>query len=123
MFERALRRKLRFNHKGLISTEDLWDLSITDLDAIYKTLNAKVKASQEESLLATKTTAEEDLTLSLDIVKHIVSVKLADKAAKETSAAKKVQRDRIREVLANKQDEALLAKTPEELAAMLEELK
>ena len=51
IFERATRMSLRFNFKGLISVEDLWDLSLQDLDSIYKILNSKLKQSSEESLL------------------------------------------------------------------------
>lgn len=39
IFEFATRNKVRFSFKGLISVEDLWDLSLTNLDSIYKELN------------------------------------------------------------------------------------
>ena len=56
--EYATRKKLRFSYKGSISTEDLWDLSLEELDRIFKGLNAKVKQSQEESLLEKKEKSE-----------------------------------------------------------------
>ena len=78
MFENATRTKMRFPFKGMISVEDLWDLSVKDLDTIFKTLNAQVKKSQEESLLVTKTEEDEVLSTQIEIVKYIVAVKLAE---------------------------------------------
>jgi len=55
MFEKAARLKLRFNFKGILSVEDLWDLSLESLDLIYKNLSAEAKKSKEVSLLEIKT--------------------------------------------------------------------
>ena len=46
MFEVAVRNKMRFPYKGLISVEDLWDLSVEAIYTVFKSLNYKVKASQ-----------------------------------------------------------------------------
>ena len=78
MFEYATRNKVRFPFKGLISVEDLWDLSLTNLDSIYKTLNKQVKQSEEESLLNTKATVDKELDVQIAIVKHIVEIHNAD---------------------------------------------
>ena len=42
IFEYATRNKIRFPFKGMISVEDLWELTPTNLDTIYKTLNKQV---------------------------------------------------------------------------------
>ena len=123
MFEIATKKKFRFPFRGMISTEDLWDLSLTDLDAIYKTLNAQKKAkADEDSLLSTKTNEDIELNLKIDIVKHIVSVKLEEKAAKDAERAKRVQKQKIMSILAEKEDEALHGKSIEELQKMLGDL-
>lgn len=123
MFEIATKKKFRFPFRGIISTEDLWDLSLTDLDAIYKTLNAQKKAkADEDSLLSTKTNEDIELNLKIDIVKHIVSVKLEEKAAKDAERAKRVQKQKIMSILAEKEDEALHGKSIEELQKMLGDL-
>ena len=72
IFEFATRNKVRFPFKGMISVEDLWDLSLTNLDTIYKTLNKQVKQSEEESLLCTKSNVDAELEVQIAIVKHIV---------------------------------------------------
>lgn len=123
MFEIATKKKFRFPFRGIISTEDLWDCTLTDLDAIYKTLNAQKKAkADEDSLLSTKTNEDIELTLKIDIVKHIVSVKLEEKAAKDAERAKKLQKQKIMSILAEKEDEALHGKSIEELQKMLGDL-
>ena len=53
LFEVATRNNYQFPFKGLINVIDLWDLSLTNLDSVFKVLNAEVKKSEEESLLNT----------------------------------------------------------------------
>ena len=122
MFEYATRNKVRFPFKGLISVEDLWDLTLTNLDSIYKTLNKQVKQSEEESLLNTKTTVDKELDVQIAIVKHIVAVKLAEQEAREKASAKKAQKQKIMAIIASKQDEALQNSSVEDLQRMLDEL-
>ena len=122
IFEYAVRNKVRFPFKGMISVEDLWDLTPANLDSIYKTLNKQVKQSEEESLLNTKTTIDKELDVQIAIVKHIVSVKLAEKEAREKESAKKEQKQRIMAIIASKQNEALQNSSIEDLQKMLEEL-
>lgn len=122
LFETAIRNKFRFPYKGLISVEDLWDLNIHELDNVFKTLNAAVTKSQEESLLAAKSEKDEVLTIQIEIVKYIVGVKLAeiDTALRDKERYEKKQR--IMELIAAKQDEALLNKSVDELQSMLNDL-
>ena len=122
MFEYATRNKVSFPFKGLISVEDLWDLSLTNLDSIYKTLNKQAKQSEEESLLDTKTTVDKELDVQVAIVKHIVAVKLAEQEAREKASAKKAQKQKIMAIIASKQDEALQNSSVEDLQKMLDKL-
>lgn len=122
MFEVATRSKMRFPYKGQISVEDMWDLSLPALDSVFKTLNSQMKQVKEESLLSTKSKADETLELQIEIVKYIVSVKLAEKEAREKAAEKSVQRQKIMEIMAKKQNEYLEKASMEDLQKMLAEL-
>lgn len=122
MFEIATRNKMRFPFKGMISVEDLWDLNVRDLDNVFKTLNAQVKKSQEESLLATKSKEDEALSIQIEIVKHIVNIKLTETEVARQSKESKAQAQKIMEIINAKQDEDLHNKSIDELKAMLNEL-
>lgn len=123
IFEYATRNKVRFPFKGLISVEDLWDLSLTNLDSIYKTLNKQVKQSEEESLLATNVSVDTELEVQIAIVKHIVSVKLREQEVREKMAIKKAQKQKIMSIIATKENEALQNSSVDDLRKMLDELE
>ena len=107
LFEIATRNRYRFNYKGVMTVEDLWSLRVEDLDAIFKALNRQKKTADEDSLLATKTAADTELANKIELVKYIVSVKLAEAEARANAAEKKAKRDKILEIMAKKQDETL----------------
>jgi hypothetical protein len=122
MFERASRNKTRFAYKGMISVEDLWDLSVQTLDRIFQGLNAKLRLTREESLLGPKATEDSELELQVNIVRRIVEVKLEEIAERKSLAERAAKRQKILSVLAEKQDAGLMSKSEEDLKKMLEEL-
>jgi len=115
MFEKAGRLKLRFDTPaGMCSVEDLWDLPLTasrnsraNLDDIAKGLSKEVKNSEEESFVSRKTTANEVSSLKFELVKHIISIRLAENEAKANAVAEREKKSRIRELIAKKKDAAL----------------
>nr|DAS29376.1 MAG TPA: hypothetical protein [Caudoviricetes sp.] len=122
LFEVATRENYLFPFKGMINVIDLWNLSLTDLDSVFKTLNAEVKKSEEESLLNAKTKEDEDLTNKIEIIKYIVNKKLAEKEARENEKKNKEKRQRILEIKAKRQDEALENMSDEDLDKLLADL-
>ena len=123
MFEVATRNKVRFPFRGVVSVEDLWDLSTKDLDSVFKTLNSQVKQSKEESLLDTKTVEDTLLDLQIEIVKYIVGVKLEENNTRLQAKEKKEKKQKLMAILSNKQEEDLLNKSAEEIQAMINELE
>ena len=122
LFESAVRMKFRFPFKGSISVEDLFDLSVKDLDSIFKILNSQLKQIKEESLLSAKTKEDKELDAKIEIVKYIFSVKVEEENSRLKAKEQKEQKQKILEILSVKQDEGLKNKSIEELKQMLNEL-
>jgi hypothetical protein len=128
MFEQATRLKLRFDSpKGLLTTEDLWDLPLTstrgaNLNDIAKGLNRELKAAADEDFVNPVVKPDIVPQLKFDVVKHVIDVRLAENDAARLSAERRDKKDRLLELIARKQDESLAAKSVEELQAMVESL-
>lgn len=130
LFETAVMKKYRFNSPvGQLSVEDLYDLPLTttgskaSLDNVAKEINRQIKNTEEESFVTVSTKASTELRNKLDILKHIISVRITERDAKKAAEQKKAQAQRIREILANKQDEALMSKGADELEQLLKDLE
>lgn len=123
LFIKATRKKMRFPYRGLISVEDLWDLSVRHLDEIYKTLNAKVRKSSEESLLDMKTEEDDDLNTQIEIIKYIVSVKLEEKEAADLAKKNKETVQKLLSIKASREAAKLENLSDEELDAMINNLQ
>ncbi|MGL6174809.1 MAG: hypothetical protein ACRC1P_09430 [Cellulosilyticaceae bacterium] len=123
LFEAATRNKMRFPFKGLITVEDLWDLSVQNLDSVFKVLNSEMKQVSEESLLNTKTNENTILEAKIEIVKYIVSVKLEEAERMTKAKEQKEQKQKILSILSSKQEQDLQNKSIEELNEMLKEFE
>ena len=99
LFEVATRANYQFPFRGMINVIDLWDLSLTNLDSVFKALNAEAKKHEEESLLNAKSKEDEEISNKIRIIKYIVSVKLAEKKAKEKITNKELNKriEKLRE--------------------------
>ena len=122
IFEVAIREKFRFEFKGLISVEDLFDFNVRDLDSVFKTLNSQLKQVKEESLLEIKTKQDEELDIKIEIVKYIFELKKEAENQRLKAKEQKEKRQKIMEILANKEDESYNNMSKEELTKMLNEL-
>ncbi len=129
IFERASRAKLRFvSIRGLLSVEDLWDLPLTsktgfDIDSVAREANAQLKAAGEESFVSTKPNpAKALLELQMEIVKHVIAVRLQEQEAAKAKTERKAERERLLGALENKQEEALKGLTAEEIRARIAEI-
>jgi len=122
MFEVATRSKFRFPYRGLVTVEDLWDISVEGLDTVFKKLNSQLKTVTEESLLQKRTKEDAEIHLQIEIIKYIVSTKLKEANSKLRAKEVAEEKQKIMEILASKQDEDLKNKTSEELEKMLTDL-
>ena len=117
MFEEALRRKLRFNYKGNLTVEDLWDLSLKQLNELYGILMKKKRSSVTDSLIS-ESDEDKELNLKIEIVKYIFNVLSVEQQTRIDKAQNKAKRDRIDAIIARKQEKALEDMSIEELERM-----
>jgi hypothetical protein len=121
MYKRSSRLKLRFPYRGQISDEDLWDLPVGELDKLHQQLTARQESTKGKSLLKKKSAEDEVLQLQIDIVTDVVETKLAEARKLAERVSRKQQKDRIREILAKKQDQSLMDMSEEDLLKKLQE--
>ncbi len=130
IFETATRKQYRYpSVKGDLTTEQLWELKLLssnqfDLNNVAIALNKSLKAITEESFVSVKPTpGKVDLETKLEIVKHIIAYKQDEQAKARDAADKAAKREKLVQVLANKQDEALNNMSEDEIRAKLAELE
>lgn len=129
LFLQATRRKFRFpSNKGDLSVEQLWDLPLTsrngfDLDTVAKTVNTHLKAASEESFVVTSSNpAKTTLQEQLEVIKAIIAVKLDEAAKAKMRSDRAAERQRLLEILDQKEDDELKGLSREEIKKRLAEL-
>lgn len=123
LFVKATKQHLKYPFRGQITTEDLWDLSLEDLDGVYKNLKKSLDTESSDSLIHEKSKATEKLELAIEVVKFVVKSKLDEKAEKERAVAVNAERQQILAVLEEKKAAAYKDMSTEELEAKLASLK
>ena len=112
----SLKNKYRFEFKGLISVEDLFDLSLENLDLIYKNLKKEESDLQTDSLLETvDNPLIKEIEIKLEIVKSIFNMKQIEIENMEKAMINKARKEKILAIIENKQDQELSEKSIEEL--------
>ena len=121
IFISALAQKLRFPYKGSISTEDLFSLGLTDLDYLYKTLTTREKEISGDGLIKKANPAAKVLELQIAVVREVFDYRQAEINAKKAKAEVRQRNARIRELIAEKEDEALKNLSADELKKLIQE--
>lgn len=126
MYKQAAQLKLRFETpKGVLSAENLFDLSMTDLSTTIKKVNAQLKKEQttdnELAFLEGTDIVESQNSLRFKILKDVYMTKKDARDAAALDYEKKQKKQRIAEIIAKKKEEALESMSIEELEAMLKE--
>ena len=123
LFLTATREKYRYKYKGTLTTEDLWDLSLQELDELYLSLKAKVvKEVHPESLMDTVKQADQDTLNAIEIVRFIFIRKSEESKAYARRIRKAGEAQRIMEIIKRKEEAVLEDTDIEALKARLSEL-
>lgn len=127
IFEQAVRQKLRFDTaKGSLSVEDLWDLPLSsatgkaNLDDIAIGLHKQLRsASEVVSFVDTQATTDPTIQLRFDVVKHVIETRKLENAKAANERQRAETKQRLLAALAKKREDAIDAKSEEELLAEL----
>ena len=131
--EKAVRTKLRFDSpKGLLDVEQLWDLPLikpstntmakANLDDMIKEVYKELKNDPDISFVTKRSSANEVSQLKFDILKYIIDTKIAERDARADSVQKSEKKQVILAAIAQKENEALLGASVEELRKMADSL-
>lgn len=120
IYKYAAENRIRFQStKGSLCVEDLFMLSMTDLDNIYKALKVEERNMAEESLMDEVNKDSTVLGIKIEIVKDIYATKKAEKESRLEAEKRRKQQQKIADIIDMKKDAALQNKSIEELEAML----
>lgn len=119
-FKQASKEKLRFQTvKGTLTTEQLWDLSLEDLDALAVSLETEHKESGKKSFLVKTSVKDKTAKLRFDVVLDILGTKVAEQEAASEAQEIKAHNKKIINLISEKQDESLKGKSIKQLEALL----
>lgn len=122
MFKQASKLKLRFQtNRGVLSVEQLWDLTQTDLANAIKAVKKVLKSGDDDELSFLESTKVVDVEnqLRFDILKDVYLTKKKEAEESRDAAANKAHNQKILALIAEKQEEGLKGKSIEELEALL----
>jgi len=125
IFEKATKQKLRFqSDRGLLTTEQLWDMSLASLDSAAKHVNRTLKTTEEESFVEDLRENKENTenTLRLDILKHVIAVKVKARDEAKNIKEKAEKRRVLLDALSSKENEELKSMSKADILKKLEEL-
>lgn len=124
MYKKALRTKLRFSTtKGKLTTEDLFDLSLTDLNNLAIALDKKLSETPRKSFISDIAPDTQEDELRFNIVKDVITLKLAERNAAQNAKAKAAEKAQLLEILHRKKNEALENLSVAEIEAKLASLE
>lgn len=120
MYKEAIRQGLTFQtSKGLLSIEQLWQLTPKELDALAVQLEAEYKESGKKSFLVAKSVKDKTAKLKFDIVLDVLTTIVEEQEALSNAQEVKEHNKKIMALIADKKDEDLKGKSVKELEGML----
>ena len=119
--------------KGELTIESLWDVPLPlardprddfNLNAVAKATNKALKEISEENFVETAKTAEHTKReVALEVVKYVIDTKHAEETAAANRAAKKQEKEKLLNILAEKQAGKMSELTERELKQRIKDLE
>jgi len=123
MYKIASKKKYRFTtKKGEISVEQLWSLSLEELNEVAILLDDQVESNSSKKSFINKVSPVNKVNKNkLEIVVDIIKTKMEEEEARQNLANKKANNQKIMELIEQKENENLSKKSITALKAMLKE--
>ena len=121
-FKEATKRKLRFHtSKGMLSVEQLWDLSRAELSRCIKAVKKAIKKDDDDELsfLDDAVTVNTEDELRFNVLKEVYLELKSEAEAQRNQLERKEHNAKILAIIQDKREDSLKGKSIEELEAML----
>jgi hypothetical protein len=124
LFLTASRRQLRFaTTRGHLTVEDLWSLTLKQLDALAVSIDEQVKPGGRKTFLENPDTkaneADADNKLRLEILTTVIGIKQDENKAALAEASTRRQKEFLKDLLGRKKIGEMEAMTVEQIEAQL----
>lgn len=120
IFKQASKEGLRVTtSKGNLTVEQLWSLSLDELDKLAVSLEEEHKASGKKSFLTARSVKDKTAKLRFDVVLDILNTKVEEAEEARQKSEDKAHNQKIIELIQKKQDGELEGKSIKELEKML----
>jgi len=122
IYKEASRLKLRFGtDRGLLSVDQIWDLSMAALAAGIKNVKKVLKKNDDDDLafLEEGAVADVENELRFAILKDVYVTKKKENEEARTASENKAHNQKILGLIAQKRDEKLNSMSEEELEKLL----
>jgi len=121
MYKRGLQAGLLFTvtGKGTLTIQQLFTLTVTQLNALAVVLDTEYKSSGGKSFIVKKSAKDKTAKLKFDIVLDILNTKLEEQEASQEASDRRAHNAKINGLIAEKQDQELMGKSAAELEALL----
>lgn len=120
MYKEASKLKIRvLTPKGLLSVEQLWDLTPAELDTLAVSLEEEYKKSGKKSFLVAKSKKDKVVKLKFDVIVDILTTKVDEGSEALAIQNKKAFNAKIEAIIASKQDDELAGLSVKDLEKLI----
>jgi hypothetical protein len=119
-FKVATREGFRYQTaKGSLTTEQLWSLSLTELNDLAVSLDKQYEESGKKSFLVKRSVKDKTTKFKFDIVLDILNTLQEEEEERKQKAEDKLHNEKILALIQDKKEESLKNKSEKELEKML----
>lgn len=123
---KALRNRYTYQtQRGLLSTQDLWDLKVSDLEKIGEELSKQIQGTKlfRAGKRTNETAENKEINAKIEILTYIVETKESEALKQKERAEKQQMLSKLKAIAGQKAEEKILSLTQEEIDAQIKEIE